>query len=378
MDFSLPANAPLLRAFGDLPDPRKQRNQHYPLIDIIAVVVMGIICASDDFVAAYRWAYHHKGWLNSIGLCLNGVPSHDTMNRVFRLLDPKCFNECFMQWVRTIAATVEGVIAIDGKTLCNSGDEFKQTNPLHIVHAFAAENQLLLGQLATDDKSNEITAIPELLKMLTIKGNVITIDAMGCQTDIVKQIREQEGDYVIALKGNQGTLHDEAENFFQQAMDVTPNEAGCDFACTIEKNRGRIEERQIWTCPVDWLPGEQIEKWVGLKSLVCVKSIRTHKRKTTIELRYYVSSLPSDAARQAKIVRAHWGVENKLHWHLDVSFGEDLCKIRTDHAAENFSLAKKMALSLLKADTTEKLGIPNKRKLAGWSTEYLLKILGVK
>jgi predicted transposase YbfD/YdcC len=217
MSFSLPANAPLLLAFGDLPDPRKQRNQHYPLIDIIAVVIMGIICAADDFVAAYRWAYHRIEWLHSMGLCLNGVPSHDTMNRVFRLLNPKAFHECFMQWIRTIATTVEGAIAIDGKTLCNSGDEFKKTSPVHIVHAFALENQLLLGQLATDAKSNEITAIPELLKMLTIKGNIITIDAMGCQKEIVHQIKEQEGDYVIALKGNQGSLHAEAENFFQQA-----------------------------------------------------------------------------------------------------------------------------------------------------------------
>lgn len=376
MSFSLPANAPLLLAFNDLPDPRKQRNQHYPLIDIVAVVIMGIICAADDFVAAYRWAYHRVEWLHSMGLCLNGVPSHDTMNRVFRLLNPKVFHECFMQWVRTIATTVEGAIAIDGKTLCNSGDEFKKNSPLHIVHAFAVENQLLLGQLATDTKSNEITAIPELLKMLTIKGNVITIDAMGCQTEIVHQIREQEGDYVIALKGNQGTLHAEAENFFQQAMDCTPEESGCDYTSTIEKNRGRIEERQIWTSSLDWLDAEQLEKWIDLKTLVCIKSIRTHKGKTTQELRYYMSSLSSTAQRIGQIVRGHWGVENKLHWHLDVSFGEDLCKIRTDHAAENFSLVKKMALGLLKADTSEKLGVPNKRKLAGWSPEYLLKILG--
>lgn len=378
MSFSLPANAPLLLAFGDLPDPRKQRNQHYPLIDIIAVVVMGIICSADDFVSVYRWACHRSQWLSSMGLCLNGVPSHDTMNRVFRLLDPKNFNECFMEWVRMIAATVEGVIAIDGKTLCNSGDGVRETSPLHIVHAFATENHLLLGQLATNAKSNEITAIPELLKMLTIKGNVITIDAMGCQKEIVKQIRKQEGDYVIALKGNQGTLHAEAENFFQQAMDVEPGESGCDFVSSIEKNRGRIEERQVWSCSLDWLSTEQLENWIDLKTLVCVKSTRTHKGKTTHEMRYYMSSLAPNAQRLAQIIRAHWEVENKLHWHLDVSFGEDLCKVRTDHAAENFSLAKKMALNLLKADTSEKLGVPNKRKLAGWSPEYLLKILGVK
>jgi predicted transposase YbfD/YdcC len=378
MNFSLPANAPLLLAFGELPDPRKKRNQSYPLIDIIAVTIMGIIADANDFVAAYRWAYFRRDWLISVGLCLNGVPSHDTLNRVFRLLDPKSFHECFMHWVRTIAATVEGVIAIDGKTLCNSGDTFRQTDPLHIVHAFATENNLLLGQLATDAKSNEITAIPELLKMLTVKGNVITIDAMGCQKVIVKQVREKEGDYMIALKGNQGSLHAEAENFFEQAMEVEPEESGCDYVSSIEKNRGRIEERQIWSCTPDWLNAEQLEGWVDLKTLVCVKSTRTHKGKTTQESRYYISSLKSNAERLGQIVRAHWGVENKLHWHLDVSFGEDLCKVRTDHAAENFSLVKKMALNLLKADTSEKLGIPNKRKLAGWSHEYLLKILGVK
>ncbi|NDE82020.1 MAG: ISAs1 family transposase [Chlamydiia bacterium] len=183
--------------------------------------------------------------------------------------------------------------------------------------------------------------------------------------------------YIDLLKGNQGTLHAEAKNFFQQAMDCTSDESGCDYASSIEKNRGRIKEPQIWTRSLDWLDAGQLEKWVDLKTLVCIKSIRTHKGETTQELRYYMSSLASDAQRIGQIVRAQWGVENKLQWHLDVSFGEDLCKIRMDHAAENFSLVKKMALGLLKADTSEKLGAPNKRKLAGWSPEYLLKILGV-
>jgi predicted transposase YbfD/YdcC len=378
MSFSLPANAPLLLAFGELPDPRKQRNQHYPLIDIIAVTVMGIIADANDFVSAYRWAYHRQDWLVSIGLCLNGVPSHDTLNRVFRLLDPKAFNQCFMQWVQTIAATVEGVIAVDGKTLRNSGDDVDKIDPLHIVHAFATANHLLLGQIATDAKSNEITAIPQLLKMLNIKNNVITIDAIGCQTGITKQIKEQGGDYVIALKGNQGTLHAEAINFFQQAMEVAPAEADCDFISMVEKNRGRIEERQVWACSLDWLDTEQLGRFAGLKSLICVKSTRTQKGKTSVEYRYYMSSLEANARRLAEVVRAHWGIENKLHWHLDVMFGEDLCKVRKDYAAENFSLAKKIVLNLLKGDTTEKLGVPNKRKLAGWSHEYLLKILGVK
>jgi len=377
MDFSLPANAPLLIAFEGIPDPRKKRNQHYPLIDVIAVVIMGIICSADDFVAAYRWANHRADWLMSMGLCLNGIPSHDTMNRVFRLLNPKTFNECFMRWVNTVASTIEGVIAIDGKTLRNSGDDFMQSDPLHIVHAFATENSLLLGQLATDAKSNEITAIPELLKMLTIKGNIITIDAMGCQKEIVKVIREREGDYVIALKGNQGLLHAEAENFFLQAINVTPSESDCDFISCEEKNRGRAEERQIWCSSTNWLGDGLRNAWQDLNSLVCIKSIRNQKGKKTEELRYYVSSLKPDAKRFSEIVRSHWHIENKLHWQLDVAFREDHCKMRKDHAAENFSLVRKMALNLLKADRSEKLGVPNKRKLAGWSPEYLLKILEV-
>lgn len=378
MNSHAAATAPLFIAFANLPDPRKRRNRHYPLIDIISVVILGILTDADDFVGAYQWAHYHRNWLASIGLCLNGVPSHDTMNRVFRYLKPEAFNECFMDWVRTICATVEGVIAIDGKTLRNSGDAFHKTNPLHIVHAFAAEKQLLLGQFATAAKSNEITAIPELLKMLAIRGNIITIDAMGCQKAITHQIVEQEGDYLIALKGNQGTLHAEVENFFLQAMEVEPVESECDMFMSLEKNKARVEERRVWSCCADWLDSELTKDWAGLKSLACIQSIRTHKGKTTTEIRYYITSLPSEAKRLAEIAREHWGVENKLHWHLDVSFGEDGSNIRMDHAAENFSLARKMALNLLRADTSKKVGIPNKRKAASWNHDYLLQVLGVK
>ena len=379
MDFSLPANAPLLLAFAKLPDPRKERNRLYPLIDIIAVVLMGITCGANDIMAAYLWAQHRKDWFVSMGLCLNGLPSYDTLNRVFRFLDPKEFNRCFMEWVSAIAGHIQGVIAIDGKTLCNSGDTFRETKPIHLVNAFATENQLILGQLATEAKSNEITAIPELLKLLTLKGAVVTIDAMGCQTDIVQQIKSQEGEYTIALKGNQGNLHAEIENFFQQAMEVSPIESGCDFTQTIEKNRGRVEERKIWACSLDWLDNEDLLKdWAGIKSAVCIQSNRSVKGKTTTEFRYYISSLEPVAKRHADIVRSHWGVENNVHWHLDVTFGEDQSKIRAGYGAENFSLMRKAALNLLKADQSLKCGIENKRKMAGWNPDYLLKILGVK
>lgn len=378
MDFSLPANAPLLLAFAKLPDPRKERNRLYPLIDIVAVVVMGIICGANDIMSAYFWADHRKDWLVSMGLCSNGLPSYDTLNRVFRFLDPKEFNRCFMNWVNAIAGRIQGVIAIDGKTLCNSGDIFRHTKPIHLVNAFAVENQLILGQLATEAKSNEITTIPELLKLLTIEGAIITIDAMGCQKEIVQHIKLQGGEYVIALKGNQGNLHAEIENFFQQAKEVMPIESGCDFAQSVEKNRGRVEERQIWASSLDWLDEEMIKDWVGIKSVVCIRSNRTHKGKSTTEYRYYISSLEPVAEQHAHITRSHWGVENNVHWHLDVTFGEDQSKTRTGYGAENFSLMRKAGLNLLKADTSIKAGIENKRKLAGWNPDYLLKILGVK
>lgn len=379
MDFSLPANAPLLLAFAKLPDPRKERNRLYPLIDIVAVVLMGIICGANDIMSAYLWAQHRKEWFISMGLCLNGLPSYDTLNRVFRFLDPKAFNSCFMEWVNAIAGHVQGVIAIDGKTLRNSGDTFQKTKPVHLVNAFATENQLILGQLATEAKSNEITAIPELLKLLTIKGSIITIDAMGCQKDIVQQIKAQEGDYVIALKGNQGNLHAEIENFFQQAREVLPEEAGCDFINSLEKNRGRVEERMVWACDLSWLDDTAlIEEWIGIKSAICVQSNRTYRGKTTTEYRYYISSLEPIAKQHGQVIRSHWGVENNVHWHLDVTFGEDQSKIRAGHGAENISLMRKSALNLLKADTSLKAGIENKRKMAGWNPDYLLKVLGVK
>src|SRR3954463_2048393 len=204
MTLNLAADAPLLQAFATLPDPRKSRNQIYPLIDIIAVAIVGILCSGNDWVSVVKWANAYVDWFQSVGLCLNGIPSHDTIGRFFRLVNPKAFESCFVQWVQTLNDTIQGVIAIDGKTICNSSDAFNGTQASHIVTAFAAENDIILGQLKTFEKSNEITAIPALLNTLRLKGCIVTIDAMGCQTVITKKILEQEGDYVIGLKGNQG------------------------------------------------------------------------------------------------------------------------------------------------------------------------------
>jgi len=377
MTLNLAADAPLLQAFATLPDPRKSRNQIYPLIDIVAVAIIGILCSGNDWVNIVRWANAYVAWFQSVGLCFNGVPSHDTIGRFFRLVDPKAFESCFALWMREVTEKIQGVIAIDGKTICNSGDSFAGTKPTHIVTAFAAENDIILGQLRTAEKSNEITAIPELLNTLMLKGCIVTIDAMGCQTAIATKIKEKKGDYVLGLKGNQGTLYAEAVNFFDQAMDAGAEEANCSYAKTVEKDHGRVEQREIWvTLNLEWL--DNAKDWTGLQSLICVQSTRHEKGKTTIEKRYYISSLSSQAERMGQIIRSHWAIEVKLHWHLDVSFNEDKSKIRAGNGAENFSLLKRCVLNLIKADTTEKGSVSLKRRLAGWDPAYRLRLLGVK
>lgn len=377
MTFHLAADAPLLQAFATLPDPRASRNQIYPLMDIVAVAIIGILCSANDWIAVVKWANAYMTWFQSVGLCFNGIPSHDTIGRFFRLVDPKAFESCFAKWMETITDKIQGVIAIDGKTICNSGNSFAGAKATHIVTAFAAENDIILGQLRTAEKSNEITAIPELLNTLALKGCIVTTDAMGCQRAIAKQIKKQKGDYVLGLKKNQGILHAEAVNFFDQVIEVGAEEAGCSYARTIEKGHGRIEEREIWmTCDLEWL--DNAVTWEGLQSLICVRSTRHEKKKITVEKRYYISSLVSEAERMGQIIRSHWAIEVKLHWHLDVTFNEDKSKIWAGNGAENFSLLKRCVLNLVKADTTEKASISLKRRMAGWDPVYRLKLLGVK
>jgi|HubBroStandDraft_5_1064220.scaffolds.fasta_scaffold123849_1 predicted transposase YbfD/YdcC len=377
MTLNLAADAPLLQAFAKLPDPRKSRNQIYPLIDIIAVAIIGILCSANDWVNVVRWANAYENWFQSVGLCLNGVPSHDTIGRFFRLVDPKAFESCFVVWMQMITDKIQGVIAIDGKTICNSSDVFNEKKAVHIVTAFAAENDIILGQLKTAEKSNEITAIPELLDTLVLKGCTVTIDAMGCQKAIIKKIRDGRGEYVVGLKGNQGTLHAEAVNFFDQAIEVGAEEAGCEYYNTVEKGHGRIEEREVWmTSNLEWLEGRA--EWEGLQSLICIRSTRHEKGKTTIEKRYYISSLRTTAQRVGEVIRLHWGIENKLHWHLDVTFNEDKSKICAGYGAENFSLLKRCVLNMVKADTTETGSVTTKRRIAGWNPAYRLRLLGVK
>lgn len=364
----------IMASFSTLPDPRKNRNQTYSLFDIVTVTILAVLCGADDWVEVSFWGEANQVWLQQRGICPNGIPSHDTFSRFFRFVDSKTFEKCFISWTQRISKVVGGVIALDGKTLCNSG--CGEEKAIHLVSAFSLENDLVLGQLATEAKSNEITAFPELIQLLDLKEAIITIDAAGCQREIAAQIRNKGGNYILALKANQSNLYAEAENFFNQALKVTPEEAGCERYVNQEKSRQRQETRDVWVISqIDWLP--QKANWVGLNSLVCLKSTRIVKGKETVEFRYYLSSLFGDAWKIGKAIRGHWSIENKLHWQLDVCYNEDGCKVRKGNGAENFSIIRRATLNLLKADKKTKAGIKNKRSKAGWDKDYMLKILSM-
>lgn len=361
----------IMLSFSALPDPRKTRNQVYSVFDIITVTVLAVLCGADDWVEVNFWGEANLSWLQERGICPNGIPSHDTFSRFFRFVNPDAFEKCFINWTQSIAKVAGGVIALDGKTICNSG--CGEEKAIHLVSAFSVENDLVLGQLATEAKSNEITAFPTLIELLDLKDAIVTIDAAGCQKEIAAKISEKGGDYVLALKGNQGNLHAEAENFFSQALQA-PEEAGCDHYVNEEKSRGRHEVREVWvTNEIEWLP--QKKEWRDLKSLVCLRNTRIVKDKKSIEFRYYISSLSGDAWKIGHAIRSHWSVENKLHWQLDISYGEDGCKVRKDNGAENFSVIRRVTLNLLKADKKTKSGIKNKRSKAGWDKDYMLQVL---
>lgn len=364
----------IMHSFSVLPDPRKNRNQVYSLFDIVTVAILAVLCGADDWVEISFWGEANLSWLQERGICPNGVPSHDTFSRFFRFVDSEAFEKCFISWTQRITQVVGGVIALDGKTICNSGTGDERA--IHLVSAFSVENDIVLGQLSTEAKSNEITAFPILIELLDLKESIVTIDAAGCQKDIASQICNKGGDYVLAVKGNQGNLHAEIVSFFDQALQVTPEEAGCDQYINEEKSRGRLEMREVWvTDRLDWLP--QKNEWMDLNSIVCLKSTRIVKGKETVEKRYYISSIPGDAWKVGRAIRGHWSVENKLHWQLDVSYREDDCKVRKDNGAENFSVIRRVTLNLLKADKKTKAGIKNKRSKAGWDKDYMLSILGM-
>ena len=356
--------------FSGIDDPRREHGKRHMLEEILVLTICAVICGADSFVAVEAFGKAKYAWLRRFLTLPNGIPSHDTLGTVFARLAPRQFEQCFLDWVNAVFERTTGkVVAIDGKTLRRSYDRKSKKAALQMVSAWATTNHLVLGQVAVDDHSNEITAIPHLLDVLDVQGCIVTIDALGCQQDIAAQIIDQGGDYVLAVKANQGSLWQEVHQCF---ADIEAD--GMRFYETEEHGHGREETRWYWmTETLPW-PLRRIQ-WKGLRSMGVVESSRTVGQKTTVERRYYISSLPADATQFADAVRGHWGIENQMHWVLDVAFREDNSRIRSGHAAENMAIVRRIALNLLKQDTSVKLGIANKRLKAGWDEHYLLKIL---
>lgn len=369
----------LVEFFGEVTDPRIERSKQHLLVDILVISLCAVIAGADNFTEIEEFGRSKEAllreWLDLPG----GIPSHDTLSRVFARLNPESLRSCYLRWVETLQASLpEGVVALDGKTVRRSFDRASETSAIHVVSAWASSSRLVLGQMKTNDKSNEITAIPVLLDMLSIPGYVVTIDAIGCQKKIAAQIRSKDADYVLALKRNQPTLHDDVKAYFADAKARDLKGRPISVFETWDYEHGRKEMRRCYaSSEVDWLKGRDQEggDWEGLKSIVMVESERTVSGKTSYSRRYYISSLPADAERIGKAVRAHWSIENQLHWSLDVSFNEDQSRIRKDNAPENFAMIRHLALSLLKRETTAKGGVNVRRLRAGWDGNYMLKVI---
>jgi predicted transposase YbfD/YdcC len=365
------------QCFAEVPDPRRVHMRLHNLWDIFAITILAVIAGADSWVEVANYGLSKLDWLQSFLELPNGIPSHDTFNRVFALLNPTAFQKGFLNWVQAIAENTLGrVVAIDGKTARHSYDNAAGKGALHLVSAWASENRLLLGQQAVDSKSNEISAIPELIKTLEISGAIVTIDAMGCQKQIAADIREAGADYVLAVKDNQPTLHEDIQQVFSDGFES--DFEGLKHRChhTEEKGHGRVEKRYYHVLPIPKELAEKHADWKDLRSIGIVLSERQEGNKApTVETRVFISSMPAKVKKIAQAVRSHWGIETSLHWVLDVSFREDESRLRKDHGQENMGLLRRLAASLLHNETTCKGGVGCKRKCAGWNDDYLMKVL---
>jgi predicted transposase YbfD/YdcC len=371
----MPETNSLSDRFQQLQDPRIARSKRHSLHDILIVSVCALLCGAEGFVDMEEFGKAQREWLSQLLELPNGIPSHDTFGRVFAALDPAQFAEVFTLWTQSLRQSLSGeIVALDGKTLRRSGGAAR--SPVHLVSAWAVGNRLVLGQLRTAEKSNEITAVPELLRRLELAGCIVTLDAMGCQKTIAHEIHEADADYVLALKANHEVLHEEIQTFLDDALENPTHLPEASLHQTVEKDHGRIETRRyLCTGALDWLSVRG--QWAALRSVAVVQAERTIGGHTTRERRYYLSSLPPEAPALARAIRGHWGIENSLHWVLDVAMNEDQCRVRTGHAATNLATLRHLALNLLRQDTTKKRGVRTKQKIAAWDNRYLLKLLSI-
>jgi predicted transposase YbfD/YdcC len=360
--------------FADLTDPRR-REVTYPLINVVVIALCAVVCGADDFVAIADFGRARRDWLARFLDLKAGIPSHDRFNAILAALRPAEFEACLLSWITALHEITGGqVIAIDGKTLRRSFDAASGKAALHMVSAWATANRISLGQVAVDGKSNEITAIPGLLGLLELSGALVTIDAMGCQVEIAERIVAGGGDYCLAVKGNQPTLHQGIAAFFAEQLEADFAGARARRHETQERGHGREEYRGYAICPVpEDLPDRG--RWPGLKAIGMAVTDARRGDKGSCEVRYYILSRYLPARRFAEAVRGHWGIENSLHWQLDVTFGEDSCRVRLGHADANLSVLRRAALGLLKNEATSKVGVKNRRLRAGWDEMYLEKVL---
>lgn len=359
--------------FGAVPDPRMDRNKAHQLVDMLTIAVCAVVCGADTRVDIELFGNAKLAWFRTFLALPNGIPSHDTFGRVCARIDPRRFQDCFLAWVQdTVALSGHQVIAVDGKTVRGSQDRIHGRGPRHMVSAWATENHVILGQLDVEAKSNEITAIPLLLDALDIAGHTVTIDAMGCQKEIAERIAAGGGEYLLAVKENQGRLYDDIIMTFAQVPHAhTP---AVTIAETRDEGHGRVELRRVVSTDDLELLRTRAD-WPQLQRIVMVESTRITDTGTTTAWRYYISSQSTDAAALGTAIRAHWQIENQLHWVLDIAFDEDRCRVRKDHAAKNLVVLRHITANLLRQETSTKMSIRSKRLRAGWDDAYLLKLL---